>query len=308
MSSESTNISRRALLAHGAGGVVSALAAAILPSCHSIRIGPAGKPSSKMRFGLTTYQWGKEWDLPTLIDYCQKAQIYGAELRTTLSYAHGVELELSPQKRREVKKRFDDSPVTLVGLATGERFDSPDPAALHAAIENCRAYLKLSYDVGGSGIRVFPNRFHEDVPRDKTIEQIADSLSIVGVFAADYGQEVRLEAHGSAGDLPTVRKIMDVVVHPSVKVTLNSDKRDTLGDGLKHNFNLVKNYLGSTVHVHDFNDPEFPYQLLMNLLVEIDWPGWVLLERSGKPRDPIKALTEQRQTWQRMIEKSWLTT
>jgi len=47
-----------------------------------------------MRFGFTTYQWGKDWDVPTLIENCSKAGVFGVELRTSQSYAHGVELDL----------------------------------------------------------------------------------------------------------------------------------------------------------------------------------------------------------------------
>ncbi len=304
MSSEHMEVSRRTLLAHGVRGTVGTLTAAILASCNSLQTGPTGKSSSRMRFSLTTYQWGKDWDIPILINNCQRAQIFGTELRTSLSYAHGVELHLNAQQRRDVRKRFGDSPITLVGLATSERFDSPDPAKLKEAIENTMAYIKLSHDIGSTGIRVFPNSFHKGVPRKKTIEQIGNSLNIVGAFAADYGQQIRLEAHGSAGELPTIKAIMDLVVEPNVRVKLNSDKRDTLGKGLGYNFNLVKNKLGSTVHVHDFKAPGFPYQLLMDLLVKIDWNGWILLERSGKPQKPVKALIEQREIWERMTENS----
>ena len=48
---------------------------------------------SKMKLGLVTYQWGKDWDLPTLIANCEKAGLQGVELRT--QHAHGVETSLS---------------------------------------------------------------------------------------------------------------------------------------------------------------------------------------------------------------------
>jgi len=213
-------------------------------------------------------------------------------------------LELSAQQRREVKKRFEDSPVILVGLATSERYDSPEAAKLKAAIENTKAYIKLSRDTGGSGVRVFPNSFHDGVPRAKTIEQIGNSLNIVGAFAADYGQQVRLEAHGNAGELPSIRAIMDHVVQPSVRVKLNSDKRDTSGKGFEHNFNLVKDFLGDTLHLHNLKDTGFPYQLQMDLLVRMGWVGWQMLEVSDKVPDRVQALIEQRRIWDQMLANS----
>ncbi len=304
MPSNRKEVSRRNFLAQGVCITAGALATTTLTSCNSLGTADATKRNTRTRFGFTTYQWGKDWDIPTLIANCCKAQVFGVELRTSQSYAHGVELELSAQQRGEVKKRFEDSPLTLVGLATSERYDSPEAAKLEAAIENTKSYIKLSRDIGGSGVRVFPNSFHNNVPREKTIEQIGHSLNIVGAFAADYGQQVRLEAHGNAGDLPTLRAIMDRVDQPSVRVKLNSDKRDTSGKGFEHNFNLVKDFLGDTLHLHNLKDTGFPYQLQMDLLVKMGWTGWQLLEVSDKVPDRVQALIEQRQIWDGLLAKS----
>jgi len=213
-------------------------------------------------------------------------------------------MELDARQRREVKKQFEDSPVCLVGIASGERYDSPEQAKLNSAIENTKAYVKLSRDVGGSGVRVFPNSFHDGVPREKTVEQITKALNVVGAFAADYGQEIRLEAHGNAGELPTIRAIMDQVVQPSVRVKLNSDKRDTRGEGFESNFNLVKDLLAETLHLHNLKDTEFPYQLQMDLLVKMGWSGWQLLEASDKVPDRVQALIEQRRIWDQLLANS----
>ena len=297
-------VSRRNFLAQGVHVTAGTIATTILASCNSLQTQDTAKRSAKTRFGFTTYQWGEDWDIPTLIANCCKAQVFGVELRTSQSYAHGVELELNAQQRSEVKKSFEDSPVILVGLATSERYDSPDAEVLKAAIENSKAYIKLSHDTGSSGVRVFPNSFHDGVPREKTIEQIGSALNIVGAFAADYGQQVRLEAHGNAGDLPTIRAIMDHVDQPSVRVKLNSDKRDTGGNGFEHNFNLVKDLLADTLHLHNLKDMEFPYQLQMDLLVQMGWTGWQLLEVSDKVPDRVQALIEQRQIWDGLLSKS----
>jgi hypothetical protein len=261
-------------------------------------------PGAKMRFGLTSYEWGRDWDLPTMIANCQKAGAFGVELRTSLKYAHGVELEISAQRRSEVRKQFADSPVRLVGIACSERFDSPNPQEVEAAIEKSKGYLKLSRDVGATGVRVFPNDFHKDVPRERTIAQIAKALNVVGGFAAECGQQVRLEAHGSAGDLPTLRAIMDQVTQRSVRLKLNSDKRDAKGQGFEHNLNLVKDFMGDTLHAHDFRAADFPNQLQIDLLVKMGWSGWVLLEASEEVPNRVQAMKEQRELWEKMVASS----
>jgi hypothetical protein len=305
-------VSRRSVLAGSLKITLGALASATASGCRTqpgVSSGPdaagarhadtTARHQPQLRFGFTTYQWGKDWDLPALLANLQKARVFGAELRTSQSYAHGVELELNADQRREVRKRFADSPVTLVGIASGEQFDWPDAVKLKAAIENAKGYVKLSHDVGATGVRVFPNQFHPGVPREKTIEQIARALDQVGSCAADYGQEIRLEAHGEAGELPTIRAIMDQVSAPAVRIKLNSDERDAAD--FERRFNLLKDRLGHTLHIHNLTDSRFPYQLQTNLLVRLGWDGWALLEVSDRVPDRVQGLIEQRGLWEKMV-------
>lgn len=294
------NISRRNFLntTLQAGAVLGLSAPGVSPLLG------AEPEKSKVRFGFTTYTWGKDWDIPTLIANLTRAKVLAVELRTSGGYAHGVELPISAQKRAEVRKQFEGSPVKLLSIACGEQMDWPEPDKLKTAIENAKGYLKLSHDVGASGVRVFPNTFHPNVPHEKTIEQIAKALSELGAYAAEFGQEVRLEAHGPVGELPTVGSIMDQVNHKSVKVVLNSDARDTKGDGFDANFNRVKKYLGHTLHAHNLNETDFPYQRQIELLVQMHWDGWGLLEVTDKVPDRVAGLIEQRTLWEAMVAKA----
>ena len=262
----------------------------------------AEKPGSKMKLGLVTYLWGQDWDLPTVIANCEKTRVLGVELRT--QHKHGVEPDLNDQQRREVKKRFDDSPVAFVGPGTNQDYDDPDPAKLRRMIEGTKAFVKLSHDCGGSGVKVKPNSFHKGVEREKTIEQIGKSLNIVGKFAADYSQQIRLEVHGSCCELPTMKQIMDVADHPNVGVCWNCNGQDLQGKGLEYNFNLVKKRFGATCHVRELNQGNYPYAKLMELLVKMDYAGWGLLEARGKPKDRVKALIEQRLLFAEMVARA----
>jgi len=262
----------------------------------------ADKPGSKMRLGLVTYLWGKDWDLPTLIANCEKTGVLGLEPRTT--HAHGIEPTLSVSERKEVKKRFDDSPVTLVGLGSNEMFDNPDPEVLARAIEATKAFVKLSHDVGGSGVKVKPNSFHKGVSHEKTIEQIGKSLNVVGAFGADYGQQIRLEVHGQCSPLPIMKQIMDIADHPNVAVCWNSNSQDLKGKGLEYNFNLVKDRLGATTHVRQLEYRAYPFQKLFDLLVEIDYAGWALLACHDIPKDRVKAMAKQPELFRKMVAQA----
>ena len=294
-------LSRRNFLATVVQGAAAIGVGSSLAPLRSVLAQPASASGAKLRFGFTSYQWGKDWNIPTLIANLQKAEVFGVELRTSASYAHGVELSLTPEKRKEVKKQFADSPIKLVGIASAERMDWVEPEKLRTAIDAAKAHIKLSYDTGASGVRIFPNDWHPNVPHEKTIEQIAKAVDQVGAYAADFGQEVRLEAHGSAGELTTLRAIMDKVTQRSVRIKLNSDARDTKGQGFEANFNLVKDFLGHTIHLHELNDSKFPYKLQIDLLKKINWDGWCLLEASASVPDRVQALIEQRKIWDGMV-------
>jgi sugar phosphate isomerase/epimerase len=258
------------------------------------------KADSKMRLGLVTYQWGAKWDLPTLIKYLESSGVLGVELRTT--HAHGVEPTLDARARREVKRRFDDSPAVLVGLGSAECFDSPDPAALRKAIETTKQFVKLSHDVESSGVKVRPNDFHKGVAHEKTIEQIGQSLNEVGQFAGDLGQQIRLEVHGQCCAPPTIKQIMDVADNPNVAVCWNSNPADLAGKGLRYNVDLLKSRFGATCHIHTLDERRYPFQELLDLLVAMNYDGWLLMEcQSRPPKNPVAELTRQKALFDRMI-------
>ncbi len=262
----------------------------------------AQKPGSKLKFGLVTYLWGQHWDLPTVISHCEKAGVAGVELRT--EHAHKVEANLTDAQRRDVKKRFADSKVTLVSLGTNFAFHYTEQDRLRKDIEGAKQYIKLAADCGASGMKVKPNDLPKGVPYTKTIEQIGRSLNELGQFAAGYGQEVRLEVHGGCSLLPTMKAIMDFVTQPNVGVCWNCNGQDLQGEGLEYNFKLVRPRFSHIAHVRELNLTDYPYQQLINLMVATDWDGWVLLEGRVIPKEPIKALAEQREVFAQMVAKA----
>ncbi len=256
-----------------------------------------------MQFGLVTYLWGKDMDLPTLLDVCEQSQVLGVELRT--EHAHGVEPTLSKAERTEVRKRFADSPVTLVGYGSNAEYHDADPKKLQINIDLTKKYIELMHDCGGTGVKVKPNTLPADVPREQTIEQIGKALNEVAAYGEGFGQQIRVEVHGKlTSDLPVIKAIFDVADHPNATICWNSNDQDLDGEGLVHNFNLVKDRFGDTVHVRELNMGEYPYQELMNLFVAMDDTGWILLEARTNPEDKVAALIEQREVFERMVGRA----
>ena len=252
-----------------------------------------------MALGLVTYNWGKDWDLPTLLRICQQTGFLGVELRST--HRHGVEPSLSKAARREVARRFADSPVQLVGLGTACEYHSPDPAVLRRNIELTKAFVLLCHDVGGSGIKVRPNALVPGVPEQKTIEQIGKALNQVAAFGQDYGVQIRLEVHGrGTSRLPVIARILQVADHPNLTVCWNSNPTDLAPPGLAANFRLVADRLGQTVHIHDLIS-DYPWMELFALLKQIRYQGWLLVEEGKTTADPLRVMRYYRALWQYMM-------
>lgn len=256
-----------------------------------------------IRFGLVTYTWGHDLQLSELIDLCFTSGVTGVELR--VDHAHGVTPSLGKHERKEIRKLFRGSPVEIVGMGTNQQFDQPDRNALRASIDKTVEYLKLSSDIGGSGVKVKPNQFHPGVPRSRTIEQIGRALGQLARVGVDYGQQIRLEVHGrETQEINVIKDIMDVADHPNATVCWNSNSADLHGRGLAANFAMLKERLGSVVHVRELNRTDYPYSELIRLLADNNYRGWVMLEGHQLPSDRLAALTEQRKIFDTLLSEA----
>ncbi len=180
-----------------------------------------------MRLGLVTYNVAKDWDVATIIEKCAATGFEGVELRTT--HAHGVEVTLGEKERKAVRRQFEDSPVALVGLGSAFEYHAVEPEAVRQNIEGTKATVKLAHDLGAPGVKVRPNGFQDEagIPREQTLEQIGLALRECGVYARDYGVEIRLEVHGpETCKVPYIARIMEVADHDNVFVCWNSPATD----------------------------------------------------------------------------------
>jgi sugar phosphate isomerase/epimerase len=242
--------------------------------------------NNPLKIGLMTYLLGSEWDIETIIRNCTEAGFLSVELRTT--HAHGVEVTLSRAQREEVKKRFKESPLETISLASAFQYHSPDPAELKKNIEGTKEYILLARDVGATGVRVFPNAFPEGVSKEKTMEQIGKALAEVGSFANDYGIEARVCVHGSGtNSVAVIKQIIDYSRSPFVWVNWNCDASDATGEGLESNFKSVKDRIRG-VHIHDLHDPSYPYRHFFRLLSESGYKGYCNAEIGRVSCEPVE--------------------
>lgn len=247
-----------------------------------------------MHLGLVTYNLAQDWDIATIIKNCEAARFQGVELRT--SHAHKVEVNLTKAQRAEVKQRFQDSRVQLMGLGSTFDYHTPDQAKLRKDIEATKEYIILAQDVGATGVKVRPNGLPREVPVEKTLAQIGAALRELGDFARDHGQVVRLEVHGSGTAFPPhIRTILDHANHPCVGACWNSNASDLDGEGWDHNFDLLKDKIFS-VHMVDLFSEDYPYRKLLTRLNETRFTGFCLAEIPASS-DPVRVMKYYRALW-----------
>jgi sugar phosphate isomerase/epimerase len=273
---------------------LSGAGVAIVSNAVAAPVASEPKRQPTMKLGTVTYNLAQDWDIETLIKNCEEARFEGVELRTT--HAHKVEVNLSKAQREEVRKRFNDSKVALMGLGSAFDYHTPDAAKLKKDIEATKEYIVLAHDVGASGVKVRPNGLPKEVPVEKTLEQIGRSLRELGEFGEGYGIAIRLEVHGQGTSLlPNIRKIMEVANHRQVGVCWNSNPTDLEGQGFEQNFNLVKDKIFS-VHMRDLYLEDYPFRRLMTRLNEIEFGGFCLAEIPPSA-DPVRLMKYYRALW-----------
>lgn len=276
------NPSRRKFIQAASLGL-AALGSGTLKVSASAKVPAEKQKNPPLKLGLMTYNLGKDWDIDTIIKNCSETGWVHAELRTT--HKHGVEVSLSKQQRSEVKKRFEDSPLEAISLASAFSYHHADPQVLRDNIEGTKEYLQLAADVGAIGIRVFPNAFPEGVSREKTMEQIGKSLAEVGEFGHSLGVDVRVCVHGKGtADVPVIRQILDHADSEHVYVNWNCNMNDFAGEGLEKNFNMLRDRIRG-VHMHELFS-EYPYREFLTLLRGSGYTGYCNAE-IDQSCDPI---------------------
>lgn len=259
-----------------------------------------GKP--KFRLGLVTYLVGAKWKVPVLLKVCKAAGISPVELRT--EHDHGVEVTLSKEKRKEVRKQFADAGIAIWGSGSTCDFHHKDQAKVKEQIETCKRFVELVADLGGKGVKVRPNALHKDVETKKTLEQIGKALVPCGKAAADAGVEIWVEVHGrGTAHPPHMKTIMETCGHKSVGVTWNSNATDIKNGSVAEYFKLLAPWIKSC-HINAlYNDAagKYPYRELFKLLRGIGYDRATLIEVGQKFTDPdagIEYLRTYKALWE----------
>ena len=241
-----------------------------------------------MRLGIVTYNIAADWDIPAILANCEATGILGVELRTT--HAHGVEPALSAHERREVRARFADSPVSIIGLGTTCESHALEEETVRAHVETAKEFAQLAHDLGAGGIKVRPNglQLKAGIPKEQTLAQIGNALHTVGAAAQDLGVAVWMEMHGpDTAEPENVQGILARAAHANVFACWNSNPQDVKEGSVAKSYALVREKIGH-VHVNRLYS-DYPYRELFSLLQQDNYAGWACAEIQASA-DPLTLL------------------
>lgn len=250
-----------------------------------------------MKLGSVTYNVLKDWDLETIIKKLEEAGFEAVELRT--GHKHGVEPSLSAEERSKVRARFEKSSVRLLSYGTTCEFHAADPAVRRKNVEEGKTFIDLAHDTGAWGIKVRPNGFPKDVPREETIRNIGGCLRELGQYGEGKGVEVWLEVHGSETQVPPVcAAIMKAAAHSSVGLCWNSNPTDVVNGSVKQSFELLRPWIRNC-HITELSNEKYPWRELFTLLRASKYERYMLME-VAESKEPERFMRYYRALWKEL--------
>jgi len=230
-----------------------------------------------MKLSLNTYSIGQDFTLEDIIELLVRNGFDGVEFRCEANQRHGVEPETSKIIRRKIRSKLGEMGLEIACLSTDQRFDSPVPSVRRAAVDRVKRFIDLAEDVECGRVRTFGNDFPPGVPKSDVIRYVGESLRACGDYAENKGVDVLLEMHGDFNYWEYALGAVKIADHSNIAINYNCDTGDLVDGSVAPTFNHVKDYVRH-VHLHDLENPGFPYKELLGLLKKMNYPNFCSLE------------------------------
>ena len=237
-----------------------------------------------MRPSWMTYGVLKNLSRTDLLQMLKDHGFEGVEFRTDAKQGHGVGASIGEAERKQVVADCAAFGIKIISVATGNRYHDPDPAELQRNIEETKVRMDLAADLGAPRVRVFGNNFPKEVPREKTISQVAEALQGLCAYGAEKGVRPCMELHGEF-DWQAGKAVAEQVTHENFGLIWNSVASDVVDGSVKTALDAVWPWLNH-IHMHDLAGQGYPYRELFRLLCEKGYDGYMSAEAERRPDKP----------------------
>ncbi len=158
-----------------------------------------------------------KWDLPQVLSFAAAKGYQGVELR---GINGELNLPASPWFRDSAStaatlQRFRDNKLRIAGLGSSAELHHADPAKRREAIDQAKAFIDLANALGGTNVRVFPNKLPKEENKKVVIDRIAAGMNELAAYAKGGPSTVLLETHGDLVWADDIVQVMQQVSGPA---------------------------------------------------------------------------------------------
>lgn len=254
-----------------------------------------------VRWVLNTYQTAQDWDVETLCRMAQETGYDGIEFLQDFKQAHGLEADASPEHRRGVAQALAAHGLECASLTSCMRFDMADDVERRRSVEQVQRVIDYAPEFDCAHVRVLGDRVPEDpAERAMVLARVAESLRVLGEYAAPCGITVSMEVHGGFTDPEPARQVIEAVGLPNVGLVFNSQWRVGAPKGwalpartnsVQPLYDLIGRHFTS-VHTHQMENPDELeyYRELFALLRTGGFRGFISNECAYRGADPGRVL------------------
>ncbi len=260
---------------------------------------PVRKPFA-MKLGFMS-SMAQDKTLPELIALAEKYHFQAVEFRPEWDHAHGVELSMSTAQRKEARKMFADSGISISAISPGVRFLRDDR---DEQLEKMYRYIDLAADLGAPCIRFFADKLPEDPAERRESHKIqSEYQSRAAEKAWEAGVLLALETHGNSIGFDTGEMMYLAGFPPAFRVNWHLSHCLRNGEDTDTAYRHIK---GRVAHVH-FSIPDDPIKMeaierQFELLLYDGFDGAFSVEIIKKG-DNTNHLIEHAQMWEQLKEK-----
>lgn len=228
-------------------------------------------------------------DLDGMIEVAIRYGYEGIEPRLDSGHAHGIEVEITAERRGWIRDLMDASGVELACLATSLTY--ADPARTGDMIRQTHERIDLAGDLAVPVIRVFGGKIPDGMAREKAIDLLIRSLSEVADHAERRGVTICVETHDDWCDPTHLAMVLKYVDSPSVAANWDiMHPVRTANVTMDEAFDALKPWIRH-LHIHDggkaapgllpIGTGEIDHRRALELLAEIEYEGFVSGEWIG---------------------------
>jgi len=233
-----------------------------------------------------------DWPLDKILDVAAANNYEGVEIRGIL---REMDLSKSPHFKSDAsikttKQKFSERNLKIVGFGSSAAMHHAGEADRSKAMDEAKRFIELADKAGCPYVRVFPNNFPKEVPKEKTMELMSAGLNDLAEFSKSTGVKVIMETHGDLIWSDDLVKVMSTVDDKQVGLVWDISNMWTVTkEDPKMVYDKIKKWVWHT-HIKDisladgkekytlFGEGDVPAFEAIDMLVKNNYKGYFSFE------------------------------